>query len=231
MQRLSPSPRSWSAVTSTSRAAARAHVTIGEVVLELDGVSGRRRPGVRSAQGHLAVRAGRRGSRDRGGRRERPARAGRSGHGHATARRPAPCASAGAAAPAGDPRAAITAGIAHVPEDRLHTGVAPSLSIASNIALKSYRTDAAGPFLRLRRIRDRAVEMIGRYDVKAPGPDTPARQPVGRQPAEGRPRSRVLERAAGARRRRPDARARRRRDRDGARVPPRGRRATRLPCC
>ena len=63
-----------------------------------------------------------------------------------------------------------------MPEDRLHTGVAPSLSIASNIALKSYRTDAAGPFLRLRRLRDRAVEMIGRYDVKAPGPDTPARQ-------------------------------------------------------
>jgi simple sugar transport system ATP-binding protein len=71
---------------------------------------------------------------------------------------------------------AITAGIAHVPEDRLHTGVAPSLSIASNIALKSYRTDAAGPFLRLGRIRDRAGEMIRRYDVKTPGPLTPARQ-------------------------------------------------------
>jgi ABC-type uncharacterized transport system ATPase subunit len=76
----------------------------------------------------------------------------------------------------GDPRAAITAGIAHVPEDRLHTGVAPSLSISSNIDLKSYRSDATGPFLRLRRIRERAVEMIRRYDVKTPGPDTPARQ-------------------------------------------------------
>ena len=76
----------------------------------------------------------------------------------------------------GDPRAAITAGIAHVPEDRVHTGVAPSLSIASNIALKSYRTDSAGPFLRLRRMRDRAVEMIERYDVKTPGPETPARR-------------------------------------------------------
>lgn len=83
---------------------------------------------------------------------------------------------AGAELRTGDPRSAITAGIAHVPEDRLHTGVAPNLPIASNIALKSYRTDAAGPFLRLRRIRARALEMIGRYDVKAPGPETPARQ-------------------------------------------------------
>ena len=83
---------------------------------------------------------------------------------------------AGKALKAGDPRAAISAGIAHVPEDRMHTGVAPSLSIASNIALKSYRTEATGPFLRLRQIRQRAIEMIERYDVKTPGPDTPARR-------------------------------------------------------
>jgi simple sugar transport system ATP-binding protein len=78
----------------------------------------------------------------------------------------------------GDPRAAIKADIAHVPEDRLHTGVAPSLSISSNVVLKSYRAgeNSAGPFLRFGRIRDRAVELIRRYDVKAPGPDTAARQ-------------------------------------------------------
>ncbi len=76
----------------------------------------------------------------------------------------------------GDPRAAIRAGIAHVPEDRLHTAVAPSLSIASNVSLKSYGGDGSfGPFLRLRRFRERARELIGRYDVKAPGPETPAR--------------------------------------------------------
>jgi ABC-type uncharacterized transport system ATPase subunit len=78
----------------------------------------------------------------------------------------------------GDPRAAIRAGIAHVPEDRLHTGVAPSLSIASNVVLKSYRDteNSAGPFLRFRHIRDWAVELIRRYDVKAPGPSASARQ-------------------------------------------------------
>ena len=56
----------------------------------------------------------------------------------------------------GDPRgASVEAGIAHVPEDRLHTGVAPSLSISSNMVLKSYRSDELeGPFLRFRRIRE-----------------------------------------------------------------------------
>ena len=39
----------------------------------------------------------------------------------------------------GDPRDAIRRGVAHVPEDRLGTGVAPSLSIAANTALKAYR--------------------------------------------------------------------------------------------
>jgi ABC-type uncharacterized transport system ATPase subunit len=77
----------------------------------------------------------------------------------------------------GDPRAAIHAGIAHVPEDRLGTGVAPSLSIASNVVLKSYRGEhSRGPFLRLRAMRDRALELIARYDVRTPGPHTPARQ-------------------------------------------------------
>ena len=78
----------------------------------------------------------------------------------------------------GDPRAAIRAGISHVPEDRLHTGVAPTMSIASNVVLKAYRSSefSHGPMLRLRRIGARARTMIGTYDVKAPGPDTPARQ-------------------------------------------------------
>src|SRR5205807_1381736 len=39
----------------------------------------------------------------------------------------------------GDPRASIAAGVAYVPEDRLGTGLAPSVSIASNLALKAYR--------------------------------------------------------------------------------------------
>jgi ABC-type uncharacterized transport system ATPase subunit len=77
----------------------------------------------------------------------------------------------------GDPRAAIAAGVAYVPEDRLGTGLSPSVSIASNLALKSYRETphSSGPFLRLGRIRERAVELIKRYRIAAPGPHAPVR--------------------------------------------------------
>jgi simple sugar transport system ATP-binding protein len=77
----------------------------------------------------------------------------------------------------GDPRAAMAAGVAYVPEDRLSTGVAPSLSIASNLILRSYREPHAsrGPLLRLQEIRRRAERLIGHYSIAAPGPSAPAR--------------------------------------------------------
>jgi ABC-type uncharacterized transport system ATPase subunit len=78
----------------------------------------------------------------------------------------------------GDPRAAIAAGVAYVPEDRLGTGVAPSLSVASNLFLKSYRgpTASRGPLLRLRAMRERAVELIRRHHIAASGPNAMARE-------------------------------------------------------
>jgi simple sugar transport system ATP-binding protein len=78
----------------------------------------------------------------------------------------------------GDAREAIAAGIAYVPEDRLGTGVAPSLSVADNVVLKSYRKPPAsrGPFLILRKVRELAESLMQSYDVRASGPDVPARQ-------------------------------------------------------
>ncbi len=77
----------------------------------------------------------------------------------------------------GSPRAARNAGIAFVPEDRMATGVAPSLSIASNLVLRSYyeRSVSRGPLLLLRRIRERAVRLIADYRISAPGPSSSAR--------------------------------------------------------
>ena len=131
----------------------RRHVqstTIGEVILEVEGLSALGDRGEEALKDvSLVVRAG-----------EVLGIAGVAGNGQrelaeaVTGMRPLTSGTirvAGKALAPGDPRVGITAGIAHVPEDRLHTGVAPSLSIASNIALKSYRTDAVGPFLRLRR--------------------------------------------------------------------------------
>jgi general nucleoside transport system ATP-binding protein len=78
----------------------------------------------------------------------------------------------------GDAREAIAAGVAYVPEDRLGTGLAPGLSVADNVVLKSYRKPPAswGPFLILRKIRELAESVIKRYDVRTAGPDVPARQ-------------------------------------------------------
>ena len=149
---------------------------VGDVVLEAAGVSARGDRGVEALRDvSLTVRAG-----------EVLGVAGVAGNGQRelaevlTGMRPASAGTVkvgGRPLRDGDPRAAIRAGVAHVPEDRLQTGVAPSLSIASNVVLKAYRGSdvSRGPFLLLRRIRERAVALIRRYDVRAAGPTVPAR--------------------------------------------------------
>ena len=74
----------------------------------------------------------------------------------------------------GDVRAAFDAGIRYVPEDRLGTGVSPSLSLAANLELRSYRESSLGPFLRLHRMRANAEKAIEEFDIRAPGPDVQA---------------------------------------------------------
>jgi ABC-type uncharacterized transport system ATPase subunit len=150
---------------------------VGEACLELDGVGADGDRGVAAVREvSLTLRAG-----------EILAVAGVAGNGQRelaetiAGMRPATAGSirvAGRKLGGGDPREAIGAGIAYIPEDRLGTGVAPGLSVASNVVLKSYRKPPAswGPFLLLRRIRELARSLLERYDVRTSGPDVPARQ-------------------------------------------------------
>jgi simple sugar transport system ATP-binding protein len=69
------------------------------------------------------------------------------------------------------PRRARAAGVAFVPEDRLGTGLAPSLSITENLLLTRKRS----VFVNRRKAAADARAMIGRFDIKAPGPDAPTR--------------------------------------------------------
>jgi ABC-type uncharacterized transport system ATPase subunit len=84
---------------------------------------------------------------------------------------------AGSSLHSGDPEEAIAKGIAHVPEDRLGTGVSPSLSIAENLILKSHRRPPISTrgILRHGRIKANARELMTRFAIAAPGPDTPTR--------------------------------------------------------
>jgi general nucleoside transport system ATP-binding protein len=66
------------------------------------------------------------------------------------------------------PRAARTAGLAYVPEDRLGTGLAPSLTIAENLQL----TRRHRPWLDRRRWTTEAERLMREFDIRAPGPAT-----------------------------------------------------------
>jgi simple sugar transport system ATP-binding protein len=78
----------------------------------------------------------------------------------------------------GDPRSAIDAGVAFVPEDRMGVGVAGSLPIADNTVLKTHRRRpfTTGPLLRRRRIGQHARTLMDDFDIRAPGPRTLVRQ-------------------------------------------------------
>jgi len=149
---------------------------VGEVCLQLDGVGADGDRGVAAVRDvSLTVRAGEivavAGVAGNGQRELAETIAGMRAPTHGTIR------VRGRQLDGGDPREAIRAGIAYVPEDRLGTGVAPGLSVASNVVLKSYRRPPAsrGPFLMLRAIRELAQSLMQRYDVRTSGPDVPAR--------------------------------------------------------
>jgi len=78
----------------------------------------------------------------------------------------------------GDPLEPIQWGVAYVPDDRVGTGVAPSLSIADNLVLKAYRRPPISTrgVLHPRRIQANAKELMQRFNIGAATSQTPARQ-------------------------------------------------------
>ncbi len=76
------------------------------------------------------------------------------------------------------PRVIARSGMAHVPEDRLGTGLVGSLDLSNNAILRNYqdRPIARGPYLAARAIASFTDRLIGDYDVKTPGRSTRLRE-------------------------------------------------------
>ncbi len=73
------------------------------------------------------------------------------------------------------PARVIDAGVGYIPEDRLGTGLAISLSVAENLIMKAYRGAelSAGPFLRRGRTVEWSRRLAERFQIKTPSLDTP----------------------------------------------------------
>jgi simple sugar transport system ATP-binding protein len=74
-------------------------------------------------------------------------------------------------------RSAIDAGVAHIPEDRLGSGLVAGLSTTDNAILKAYRRPpvARGPLVDRRAARALAERFLAAFDVSAVSPDAPVR--------------------------------------------------------
>ena len=70
------------------------------------------------------------------------------------------------------PKEFISAGVAHVPEDRLGTGLVPNLTAVDNILLKDYRNHQ-GYFLDLKESRKLAEKMVEDFQIKLTSIDDP----------------------------------------------------------
>lgn len=75
------------------------------------------------------------------------------------------------------PRAVMEKGISHIPADRRKYGLVMEFTVAENSVLQTYYQApfSRGPNLRRDVIREHARRLIREYDVRTPGPGTPAR--------------------------------------------------------
>jgi simple sugar transport system ATP-binding protein len=82
----------------------------------------------------------------------------------------------GRAVPTGRPGAMMRAGVGVIPEDRHESGCVLPMSVAENLVFCDLEDVSSGRFLKPRYIRGRARELIHRFGIKCPGPDTPMSQ-------------------------------------------------------
>ena len=73
------------------------------------------------------------------------------------------------------PRARRALGLHFVPEERLGRGAVPTMSLAHNLLLTRGNAVGRGGWLHMRELQHQARTIIGRFNVKAGGPDAPAR--------------------------------------------------------
>jgi ABC-type uncharacterized transport system ATPase subunit len=74
------------------------------------------------------------------------------------------------------PRNISDKSVAHIPEDRMKQGIVGDLTIKDNVILKSYRSTpySKGILINSSLVDEHARKIIDEFDIKVPGPDTPA---------------------------------------------------------
>jgi len=74
------------------------------------------------------------------------------------------------------PRNISDKSVAHIPEDRMKQGIVGDLTIKDNVILKSYRSTpySKGILINSNLVDEHARKIIDEFDIKVPGPDTPA---------------------------------------------------------
>ncbi len=72
------------------------------------------------------------------------------------------------------PRRSLDLGLSHVPEDRVHVGLIPNMSVSENLILKDYRRPplSRAGFLMKKAIADFAGRLIKDFQIDTPGPES-----------------------------------------------------------
>jgi len=75
------------------------------------------------------------------------------------------------------PRLLVDMGVAHIPEDRIHVGIVPDMSVAENLALKKYRSPEFSTRFTVMydKIYEWARGLIEQYSIVAPSEKIPAK--------------------------------------------------------